>query len=254
MRSPRTVLGVLVLSLLTPMVAAKEEVVSALSQYRIAITANFDGSEIFVYGAIKREQPPPDQRLGVVITIAGPHEPVTVRRKARRAGIWVNTDMVEIKAAPTFYAVASSAPLTQILNDDEDLKHEIRIEEMITSSDTPTDIAAAQTFSEALVRIRQRDGLYVETPGTVAIQSQTLFGTQVTLPANLVKGEYTATTYITRDGVVIDKQEKTIRVHKIGLERWIYNLAHEQPLTYGVLAVLIAAVTGWLASAIFRRI
>lgn len=234
--------------------AAKEEVVSALSQNRIAISANFDGSELFVFGAIKRQAPPAEGNLGVVITVAGPLESAIVRRKSRVFGIWINVDAVEVDAAPTFYAVASSAPLSDILNYVDDLTHKIRIETKIKSVGAPMDILDAQTFPEALVRIRRREGTYVEIPDAVEIKSETLFGTHIPLPANLVEGDYTATIYITRDGAVVDKQESSINVHKVGLERWIYTAAHSHPLTYGILAVLIAASTGWIASMVFRRI
>ncbi len=247
-------LAALVVSALAGTAAAREEVVSALSQNRIAITANFDGSEIFVYGAIKRESPPADGNLGVVITVAGPSVPTVVRRKARVFGIWANVDAVEVDAAPAFYAVASSAPIGEILNDAEDLKHEIRIEDVIVSTNPPADISDAQAFPEALVRIREREGLYIENPEAVDIISETLFGTHVALPANLVEGDYTVTIYITRGGFVVDMQENTINVQKAGLERWIYTLAHEEPLAYGLLAALLAALTGWIASAVFRRI
>lgn len=233
---------------------ANEEVIAALSQNRIAITANFDGSEIFIYGAIKREAPPEEGNLGIIITLAGPLIPTIVRRKSRRFGIWVNTEAVEIDEAPTFYAVASSAPLGNILTFVDDLKYKIRIEEMIKSVGAPIHIMDAQSFPEALVRIRQQEGLYIEIPEIVNIEEETLFGTRFTLPANLVKGEYTATIYITRDGSVVDQQESIIQLEKVGLGRWIYNLAHEQPLSYGILAVLLAISTGWAASLIFRRI
>ena len=106
-----------------------EEVVSALSQNRISITANFDGSEIFVFGAIKREAAPAEGRLGVIITVAGPLKRTIVRRKAKVLGIWANVDAAEVDAAPTFYAVASSAPLEEILKFIEDIRYRIRIEE-----------------------------------------------------------------------------------------------------------------------------
>jgi hypothetical protein len=52
--------------------------------------------------------------------------------------------------------------------------------------------------------------------------------------------------------VVIDSLESTIDVRKEGLERWLTNLAHDQPLIYGLLSLLIAVVAGWAASAGFR--
>jgi hypothetical protein len=51
---------------------------------------------------------------------------------------------------------------------------------------------------------------------------------------------------------VVDVYETTIAVRKVGLERWIYNLAHQKPLIYGILSLTIAILAGWLASAVFR--
>ena len=51
---------------------------------------------------------------------------------------------------------------------------------------------------------------------------------------------------------MIDALSQNITVRKVGLERWIYNLAHDQPLAYGILSLAIAIAAGWLASAVFR--
>jgi uncharacterized protein (TIGR02186 family) len=83
--------------------AAAETVVAGLSRDAISITTNFEGSEILIFGAVSRTAPPPpDSELHVIVTVEGPPRRVTVRRKARRFGIWVNTDAIEVDAAPTF--------------------------------------------------------------------------------------------------------------------------------------------------------
>ena len=69
-----------------------EDVVLGLSKDRVAITATFDGSEILVFGAVKRETAIPETPLQVIVTIAGPYKPIVVRRKDKRFGIWVNTE------------------------------------------------------------------------------------------------------------------------------------------------------------------
>ena len=62
---------VLLLTLLAIPVTAQEDVVLGLSQNRVAITANFDGSEILVFGAVKRETAiPQDAPLQVIVTVA----------------------------------------------------------------------------------------------------------------------------------------------------------------------------------------
>ena len=108
--------------------ALAEEVVAGLSQKRIAITANFDGSEILIFGAVKRDMPTPGESpLEVIVTVEGPQEPVTVRRKAKRYGIWVNVDGIEVDLAPSFYAINTTGPLSEILKDVEDLRYNISI-------------------------------------------------------------------------------------------------------------------------------
>ena len=107
---------------------AQEDVVLGLSQNRVAITANFDGSEILIFGAVKRETAIPDgPQLEVIVTASGPKEPLVVRRKEKRFGIWVNTDSVTVDEAPSFYAVATSGPFDEIISSVEDLRHEISI-------------------------------------------------------------------------------------------------------------------------------
>lgn len=232
--------------------AHAEEVVADLSQTRVSITANFDGSEILIFGAVKREtQIPPDNDLGVIITVEGPPEPVTVRRKSRVAGIWVNTASAEIDRAPTFYAVATSAPLKAILSETEDLRHRITTQNAIRAIDSGA-AEELDLFTDALVRIRGEENLYQIRESAILLRSQTLFSTEFTLPANLTEGQYRTRIFLVRDRAVIDIFETGIDVRKVGLERWIYNLAHERPLIYGLLSLAIAIAAGWSASAVFR--
>lgn len=235
--------------------ARGEEVVASLSQDTISITANFDGSEVFVFGAVKRETPIPDAApLEVVITLLGPSEPVTVRRKQRVAGIWVNTQAVEIDLAPSFYAVATTRPLAEVVSQTEDLRHAISIPRAIRSVGAPSDVQDAQSFSEALIRLRAHDGTYRLEEGEVGLAEQTLFSTRFELPANLVEGPYRARIFLTRDREVVDLYEAVIEVRKVGLERLIWALAHDRPLAYGLLSLALAVAAGWAASAAFRYI
>ncbi|MEO1641263.1 MAG: TIGR02186 family protein [Pseudomonadota bacterium] len=240
----------LALLMLFALPAKAEEIVLGLSRDEVAITATFEGSDILVFGAIKREAPADaDSQLGVIVTIAGPDQPVMVRRKDRRLGIWVNTDAVEVDAAPSFYAVASSGPMRDVLKDTEDLRHRITIPRIIRS--VGAEIDNSLDFTNALIRIRAGQELYQVQEGAVSVDQETLFRTAITLPANLTEGDYEAHIFLTRDGVVVDDYVTTIPVQKVGLERWLYNLAHDNALIYGLMSLAIAIASGWLASAAF---
>ncbi|MCA0918961.1 TIGR02186 family protein [Pseudooceanicola nanhaiensis] len=235
-----------------PLRAQDEEVVLGLSQNRVAITASFDGSEILVFGAVKRQTPIPETPMEVIITVAGPDGPVTLHRKARKAGIWVNADTVRIDRAPSFYAVATTGPLGKILSQTEDLRHEVSIPRAVRSVGVSEFVADPGNFTEALIRIREDEGVYQQLEGAVTFDQQTLFRTKITLPSNLTEGSYPTRIFLTRDGRVVSHFETVIDVRKVGLERWLFALSKNQPVVYGILSLVIAVVAGWLASAVFR--
>lgn len=250
----RRLTGTLFLMLLAALPARAEEVVAALSQTRVALTATFEGSEILVFGAVRRETPirADDTPLEVIVTIAGPSEPLTVWRKARVAGVWMNVDGVRINQAPSFYAVATTAPFTQALSYTEDLRHRVSIGRAIRTYGAYATAADAPAFTTALSRLREQDDLYQMLENDVHMERDTLFSTRITLPANLTEGTYTTRIFLTREGSVVDRFDTSIDVQKVGIERWLFQLAQQQPLAYGALAVLIAVLAGWGASAAFR--
>lgn len=243
----------LVLITLIALPVHAEEVVLGLSHDKVAITATFDGSEILIFGAVKREAPiQQDPELQVVITISGPQSAVTVRRKARVFGIWVNTEAVEVDAAPSFYAVATSAPFSKVLTNVEDQRHKVSIPRAIRSVGAPMTISDSQAFTEAVIRIRTNEGLYQLLENAVQLDQQTLFRTSIKMPANLTEGHYTTRIFLTRGGKVVSQFETTIDVDKVGLERWLYDLSRQKPLWYGLMSLAIAIVAGWGASAAFQ--
>jgi uncharacterized protein (TIGR02186 family) len=233
---------------------ADETIVAGMSQNRVSITADFDGSEILIYGAVRRDTPPPEDRgpLEVIVTVEGPSTPVTVRRKARVAGIWVNTASVLVDSAPSFYAVATTGPLNHILSDTDNLRYGITIERMIRAVGITDEAEKSEEFLAALLRVRTDEGRYRVLQGKVELTEETLFRSDVILPANLTEGEYKVRLFLLRDKRVIASQERVIGVRKEGLERFIFNLAQEQPLIYGLISLALAALAGWGASAAFR--
>lgn len=246
--------GLLVLlACLWPTLAAAEEVVAGLSQNRVAITANFDGSEILIFGAVKREAPiDREAPLHVIVTVAGPAATVAVRKKERRAGIWVNTQAVEVADAPSFYAVATSAPLAEVMSGATETTEQITIGTVLTAKSVPDGVTDPEAYKDALIRIRSQTGAYQTLESAIAFSDQTLFDTRIALPASLVEGTYATRILLTRSGAVVSRYETEIDVRKVGLERFLYNLAQDQALLYGLLSLAIAIAAGWTASAVFR--
>ncbi|MEI4196773.1 TIGR02186 family protein [Roseovarius sp. E0-M6] len=230
-----------------------EEVVLGLSRDKVAITATFEGSDILIFGAVKRESPIQEKEpLEVVVSVSGPSRPVTVWRKERQLGIWVNSESVEVDGAPSFYAVASSAPLSEVLSEGEDLRHQITLSRAIRSSGALHGFKDTRAYTDALIRIREKQGAYTVNEGGVVFDEQTLFRTSISRPANLTEGMYLTRICLTRGGQIVSEYDAFIDGRKVGLERWLYTLAHERPRWYGLMSLAIAIAAGWGASAIFR--
>ena len=235
--------------------AFAEEVVLGLSKDEVAITTSFDGSEILIFGAVKRDKPIPEgDPLGVIIAISGPSEAVTVRRKEKRFGIWVNVDSVEVDHAPSFYAVASSGPLDEVLHDLEDVRFQISIPRAIRSVGAPENVENPTAFADAIIRIRESTNAYQLLENEIKVVDQTLFQTSIQLPAALTTGDYATRIFLTREGKVVSSYETSIVVRKVGLERWLYTLSRENAFLYGLMSLAIAIAAGWGASAIFRLV
>ncbi len=237
---------------LVPPAAASEEIVAGLSQNRVSITADFDGSEILIYGAVKREEAIPKVPLHVIITIEGPSAPTIVRKKARVAGMWINNEAVQIGRAPSFYAVATTGFLHEVLSETENLRHQITIPRAIRAVGISAQAKDAPGFIEALIRVQTEADQYRLAERTVQMNEQTLFRTDVVLPANLTEGPYRVRIFLTRNGAVVDQLERRINVRKEGLERFLFNLSREHSLVYGLLSLIIAVAAGYGASAAFR--
>ena len=243
---------VLLLMLAAPALA-EESIVAGLSQNRVSITAGFTGEEIMIYGAIRRQAPPPDgPPMQVIVTVEGPSSPLMVRKKERHGGIWVNAESVAIDSAPSFYAVASTVPLSEALSEIDNLRHRITIPRAIRAVGITGEAKDAPAFVEALLRLREAEGNYRLSEGAVSLAEATLFRTDVALPSNLVEGDYRVRLFITRGGRVVDLQEQVIPVRKAGLERAIFAMSREKPFAYGLLSVSLAILAGWFASTVFR--
>ncbi|MGE4610216.1 MAG: TIGR02186 family protein [Paracoccaceae bacterium] len=230
---------------------AQETIVSELSQDGVSITATFDGSEIFLFGAIKRDAPLNSSagKLDVIIEVSGPPTNTLVRQKERKIIIWVNAESVEMERAPSYYSIAATGPLEELVSESERSLRNLGLDYAVRVAN-PED----EEFREAVIRLHQKNGTYATEVTPVTLTEETLFTTKLAMPVNVVEGEYTVKTMLVRDRQVISTSISTITVRKAGVEKWVYDLAHEQAFIYGLLSLAVALLAGWTASEVFRRI
>ncbi|MCK5931825.1 MAG: TIGR02186 family protein [Fulvimarina manganoxydans] len=230
-----------------------------LSTNRIGITADFNGAQLVVFGALDNADAriQRQQRYDIVVALFGPRAPVVVREKQPVLGIWVNQDSETFDAAPTTYSVASTRPFQDIASKAVRERLSLGIDSVRLSIADNAESEAGQTnrseFEAALRRIRTNKGLYSEATGEVRFLGPSLFRADLRLPADLPVGVHTARAYLFRQGVLIRQSSQQLTVVKVGFEAWIDRFSEEHGASYGVLAVLLAVFTGWFGRVIFRR-
>lgn len=223
---------------------------AAVTEDEIAVTSDYRGFSITVFGVN------PDRRGqgDVVVAVRGPPERASLMRKRRVFGIWVNSARVEFAAAPAFFTVISAKPLRQIAS--PQAIWSLQLDPAAAArlaGPTPGD-ADPSEYREALVRLRERAGLYSEDArGLTMLSRNRLFRAQIRIPANAPIGAYVADVYLFRGGRLVSSQRSTVNVSRAGFERTVHSLATERPFIYGMLTLALALSAGWGASLIFRR-
>lgn len=238
---------------------AREAVQADVSTRTVGITSNFTGTEIIVFGAISnvREARTDAEQYDVVVILEGVGSKIIARRKTFVAGIWINTQALNFKAIPSYYAISSTRPLDEITEPNLLDQHDIGFEHI---SLTPTleqqsKFTPEQTgsFKNAIIRLKQKQGLYVQNEFGVVFVGKSLFRTTIALPANVPVGPLNTRIHLFREGILLDTFESQVQLSREGVGRYLYNFAIGYPLMYGIAAVFVAAGAGWAASAFFSR-
>ncbi len=221
--------------------------VADLSHHLVAITTGFAGADVLLFGAVEGQG-------DVVVMTRGPDQPMIMHRKSRILGVWVNTASMTFDRAPSFYAIASSRPLEDIAPATVLARHEMGVEHLrleLARAKASPNVAAE--WRSGLIRNLQRLGLYANSVHNVTFLGNRLFRTQISLPANVPTGTYQVQVYLLQDGRVVSAQTTPLSVSKVGGEAVVFDFAYNRPATYGLIAIVLALMAGWLAHLAFRK-
>ena len=238
------------------LVGARDPIlVPEVSQHEVQVRQGFTGTELLLFGAILE---PDGRRAGrdydIVVVLKGPTEPIRLREKAKKLGIWLNADSTAFRSAPSYFAVASSRPISEIVDERTAAIYELGLGYLQLSpigSINPVDQAR---FTQGLVAMREREGLYKEDPKGVTISEQVLYQARIALPSNVQTGRYTAETFAIARGRVVASASADVEVHKRGFERLVADYAQQDSFLYGLVAVALSLTMGWLAHRLFAFI
>ncbi len=232
-------------------------IVADLSTHTVAIRTDFAGTRVLLFGALVRSREEGKARPGIVVVIRGPENEFRMHRKRRKLGVWVNADERVFPRAPGYYAILATSPLERIAPAEALRKAGIGFdqlkEELIRTGQGFASPQEAAEYADGFIRLQTQRRLYQEDPQGVKMVGRYLFRARFDLPANVPLGTYHARVYLFREGRLLGTYEAPLTIEKKGFEQFIYDLAHERPFIYGVVAVVIAMAAGFLANAVFRK-
>lgn len=231
--------------------AEAQDIITDISQYQIELRHTFKGQELLLFGAIPEGARLEQAQFDVVIIITGEARTHEVWKKERTLGFWINSSPLIFENVPEYYALASTRLLPEVAPAALLDRLSLGIERQRFAVEG--NLAGHGEYVNGIIHFKEGEGLYQVATEEMPIQSGVLFRASFFFPANVPSGSYTASAYLFQDGLFIGRTDKAIKIDKAGFERDIYLLAHDQPALYGILAILIALLAGWLASFITRK-
>lgn len=246
------------IALVASSVAHAEGLIVSVSNHRITVTPNYSGEELVLFGSIERDSKsrPPDTSYDIVVTVSGPRADMVTRRKERKLGIWVNTDSREFVQVPSYLGIFSNKPIEDIASSEVRRRQQLGLNNTLLPQRMGPDVAnvvASDPFRSAFVRLRTEHGLYREQTSAVTFLTPTLFRTGIPIPAEVTIGAYDVEIELFAKGAFVAKTETAFEIVKVGFEQFVANSARHHGLLYGLATALMALMTGWLASVIFRK-
>ena len=246
----------LFIALLAPLLIAADKpvLVPDISARQVQIRYSFTGAQLLLFGAVVYPGGrPPDRKVDIAVVLRGPVQPILLREKEKIAGIWMNADSNRFRSAPSFYAVASSAPIADLLDERTAAIYELGVHNLQLSPGGGALPEKERRFEAGLLDLRERRNLYQENPRGVEISGGVLYRAAITIPSQVPVGTYTAETFLIDRHKVIAAATRDIQINKSGFERYVALAARRHRFMYGLTCVLLSLGLGWAAAAAFRR-
>ncbi len=238
----------------SPAISAEIEI--ALTDDFIRVDTDFSGARITLFGAVTGIDAP-QETVEIISVIRGPQTQFEIRQLERNKLIWMPGDAHQIESAPGLYLTNATNPISDIAPLPDQINYQLGASHLSFAASSLLEEQESnnheQLFAKAFLTAIGDRGLYRDVVGGVEFKKGALFTINVDLPANTPVGDYEVSVYLYHDGELLGRSSAQLTVNKVGIERQIYQLAHERPISYGVFCVALSLFAGWIASLAFRK-
>ena len=232
----------------------------ALTNDRIEVDTGFAGARFTLFGAVTGVENP-SETIDIITVIRGPASRFLIRRMEKRNFIWTPGSTQVIDSAPGLYLTNSTRPIDEIATIPDQQAFRLGADHLeistnsldVETRDTASDSSNSTLYKNAFLNEIEDMGHYNDAVGGVTFKKDSLFTVDVDLPGTTPVGDYKVAVYLYQNGILLGQDNAALRVNKVGIEREIYNLAHERPVTYGILCVVLSLIAGWAAAFAFRK-
>jgi uncharacterized protein (TIGR02186 family) len=216
---------------------------------KLLITSFYHGEAVAVRALI-----PPGHE--VALRIVGPEEDLHLLEKGRVWGLWMNIRQVTFHHVPTVYLLQTSKSLSTLA--DKKALHRLNMDYRSLLSHSLETEETSRKFSliDELIKLKEHDRLYQIQEGSIQIKplssgSFDQVEVKFPLPARISPGSYALELISFQDGEGTLLQRELIEVQLSGFTDLLHRLAKEKGLLYGVLAVIVATLSGLAIGIVF---
>jgi uncharacterized protein (TIGR02186 family) len=234
---------------------APPKVVTAASKNLIEIGLSYRGDQIHFFGV----NPVPGADLVIKLT-AAKEEDIKLSVKGRVGPFWMTVKQYEVTGAPFIYKIHATKPLDQIVSKELALELELGYSavrqkmklHLVRGEAAPDD---EEKIFKGLIKIKEDANLYniVEDPRRLEVSEGKLFKHYFRFPPAATEGRYQVETFSFIKGELVGYGKDYIEIKKVGLEHWLTQTSQNQPVFFGILAVVIAVGAGLLVGVIFGK-
>ena len=234
---------------LTSNTLAQNQIVADLSQENVKISTDFQGAKILLFGAY-------DGKKGddIIVIVTGPKGLVTVQKKEKIFGVWVNTKKVNYINAPKYLSISSNRKIEEILNKKTQKISEIGLNNFNIRIQPGIKVENEKQWRQALTRNMLKSNLWSINENSVSLNRDALFRSFLVLPSNVITGQFEVKILHYRNSQLISQQINSINVSKSGISAEIYEIAQNYSTLYGIFAVFLAILVGWGSNLVFRKV
>lgn len=191
-----------------------------------------------------------------VLRFTGKPSELQMKEKGKAMGLlWMNLNSIVFRNVPEVFLVSSSGAFSGSAENSGTM-NKIGLSSLKDSIGVEAEKTDKVLAISELLKLKQQEGLYRETSGnisyTAAKGGQKPFYAEIQVPSRLVPGEYTLELSAVRDGQIISSASQPVSASFSGFPRLMSSIAFGNPLLYGILATVIAILSGLVIGMVFQ--